>query len=474
MQIGVIGKPAFNNSLVFILIDAFFREDAPFDTLDLNDRFKVNPIQKQGVTVLVEVWLPYGMTEVAVKVPNENLLGVIDVKERAGVINPFKEVDDALEEPLGTPKLDAVVKSGETAAIVVDDKTRPAPTHLILSSILKKLGQIGVQDEDITVIFGCGVHTMTEAEGLAILGEALGKRMNIQIHDCFAEDLEYVGETSFGTKVSVNKAFLDADLRILTGDIALHYYAGYSGGRKSILPAITGIDAIQHNHALLLDPKAATGNLDGNPVHLDMEEALHLVDVDLAVNVVLNSQREVVKAFAGDVDTVFHEGVQLVNELCRVPVESPAEIVIVSPGGSPFDIDLYQAYKGIDSALNVVKDKGVVVLVAECLEGYANKTFHDWMVRFNSLSRIRREIRRNFVLGGHKAYYLLKALGSVKIILVSVMPDYYATGVFKLRTAKTVNAALTSALRMTGRRGKILVLPHGSTTLPVIKKEKED
>ena len=179
-----------------------------------------------------------------------------------------------------------------------------------------------------------------------------------------------------------------------------------------------------------------------------------------------------INAYSGVPKIKAKESVQLVNELCTVPVESPAEIVVVSPGGSPFDIDLYRAYKGIDSALKVVKDKGVVVLVAECLKGYSNKIFHDWMVRFNSLSRIRREIRRNFLLGGHKAYYLLKALGRVKIILVSVMPDYYATGVFKLRTAKTVNAALKSALRMTGRSGKILVLPHGSTILPVIKKRE--
>jgi nickel-dependent lactate racemase len=433
----------------------------------------VIPIQQRGATGLVEVWLPYGKTEVAVKVPDENLLGVIDVKARAGVTNPVKEVDDALEDPLGTPKLDAVVKSGATVAIVVDDKTRPTPTRLMLSSLLKKLGQIGVRDEDVTVIFGCGAHAMTEGDGVALLGEALSGRIHVHIHDCFAADLEYVGETSFGTKVTVNKAFLDADVRILTGDIALHYYAGYSGGRKSLLPAIVGFDAIRHNHAFLVDPRAATGNLDGNPVHLDMEEALHLVDVDLALNVVLNSQREVVKAFAGDVDAVFHEGVQVVKDLCTVPVDSPAEIVVVSPGGFPLDIDLYQAYKGLDAALQVVKEKGVVVLVAECVEGYANKVFHDWMVRYTSLSSIRRELQRNFVVGGHKAYYFLKALGRVRIILVSVMPDYYATGVFKLRTAKTVNAALTAALRLTGRQGKILVLPHGSTTLPVLNHKTE-
>ncbi|KON27580.1 hypothetical protein AC480_04495 [miscellaneous Crenarchaeota group archaeon SMTZ1-55] len=422
---------------------------------------------------LVEVWLPYGRTEVAVKVPDENLLGVIDGKAQAGAVNPAKEVDDALENPLSSPKLDAVAKAGATVAIVVDDKTKPTPTHLMLTALLNRLGRLGVRDKDVTVIFGCGAHTMTEAEGEAILGEALRSRIRVHIHDCVASDLEYVGETSFGTKVTVNKAFLDADVRILTGDIALHYYAGYSGGRKSLLPAIVGLDAIRHNHAFLVDPKATTGNLEGNPVHLDMEEALHLVDVDLALNVVLNAQRDVVKAFAGDVDAVFHEGVQVVKDLCTAPVASPSEIVVVSPGGFPFDIDLYQAYKGLDAALQVVKEKGVVVLVAECVEGYGNKVFHDWMVRYASLASIRRELQRNFVVGGHKAYYYLKALGKVRIILVSVMPDYYAAGVFKLRTAKTVNAALTAALRLTGRQGKILVLPHGSTTFPALTLPKE-
>lgn len=432
------------------------------------------PIQERGVIVMVEAWLPYGRTEVAARIPDENSLDIIDVKERVGVKDLVKEVEAALEDPVESSRLDEIVKSEDTVAIVVDDKTSGSPTRLILSGLLKSLGQAGVRDENITVIFGCGAHSMTGEEGVAIIGDDVGRRIKIEIHDCHAEDLKYVGETSFGTTVSVNKTFMDSDIRILTGNVAPHYFAGYSGGRTNVLPAIVGIETIRHNHAFLLNPQARRGNLDGNPVHLDMEEALQLVDVDFAVNVVLNPQRDVVRAFAGDVSNVFSEGVRLVNEMCKVNVEAPADIVIVSPGGSPLDNDLYTAYEGVESALSVVKDKGVVVLVAECLEGYAIKAFHDWMIKFNSLSSIRRAVKRKFVWGGDAAYYLRKALGRVKIILVSIMPDYYATGVFKLKTAKTVNSALKSALRMTGRKSSILVLPHGSSTLPIMKQAKDE
>jgi nickel-dependent lactate racemase len=434
----------------------------------------VIPIQEPGVTLMVEAWLPYGRTEVAARIPDENSLEIIDVQSSEGVTDPVKEVEAALEAPVESARLDEIVKAEDTVAIVVDEKPIRSPARLMLSGLLKSLGQAGVRDENITVIFGCGAYSMTGEEGAAIIGEALGSRIKIEIHDCHAEDLQHVGKTSFGTPVLVNKTFMESDIRILTGNVAPHYFAGYSGGRKSVLPAIVGIETVRHNHAFLLNPQARRGNLEGNPVHLDMEEALQLVDVDFAVNVVVNPQRDVVSAFAGDVSTVFSEGVRRVNEMCKVNVAAPADIVIVSPGGSPWDDDLYKAYEGVESALSVVKDKGVVVLVAECLEGYAVQAFHDWMVKFTSLSSIRRAVKRRFVLGGDTAYYLRRALGRVKIILVSIMPDYYATGVFKLKTAKTVNAALKSAFRMTGRKSSILVLPHGSATLPIINQAKDE
>lgn len=301
----------------------------------------------------------------------------------------------------------------------------------------------------------------------------LRKEFRLLIHDAYAPDLVNIGDTSRGTKVKINKTFAEADLKILTGDIGFHYYAGYGGGRKSVLPAIAGIETIQHNHAFLLDPEAKTGSIEKNPVHLDMVEAAHLAKIDFSVNLVLNPEKEVVRAFAGNLDEVFQEGTKLVDELYKVFVGSTADIVMVSPGGYPMDIDLYQAYKGLDAALNVVNDGGVIVLVAECSEGYGNKVFYDWMINFKTTDDVRKEIKKHFILGGHKAYYLLKALERVKIILVSAMPDYYASKVFRLRTAKTANIALNMAYRMINKKAKVWVIPQGTSTLPVIGNSSE-
>lgn len=419
---------------------------------------------------MVEVWLPYGKTEVVVRVPNENFLGIIDGKITKGIDNPVEEIIRSIDKPVSGKKLDEIVKPGEKIAIVVDDKTRATPSHLIVPCLINKLNQLGIEDDSVSVIIGCGMHSMRLEEVQSLLDEDCLRRVKVVIHNCNAKDHAYVGKTSFGTEVYVNKIFNDADVRILTGDVNLHYFAGYGGGRKSLLPAICGGKTIQQNHKFLLHPKARTGNLEGNPVHLDMVEAAHLVEIDFVVNVVLNPHKEVIKSFAGDLDQTFLEGVKLIDEIYKVPVEERANIAIVSPGGYPMDINLYQAYKGIASVLNIVKNRGVIILVAECSQGHGNEVFYDWMVKFKTLKKIEREVRRRFVFGGHKAYYFLKALERIKIILVSVMPDYYTSSVFRLRAAKTVNAALSSALRMVGRKSKIVVVPHGTSILPTLKK----
>lgn len=419
---------------------------------------------------MVEVWLPYGNTEVSARISDENLLEIINIGEKKGVVNSLKEVEDALENPIESSKLNKKVISGEQVAIVINCTKGTHHNSLILSCILKKLKQTGIRDEDITVILGCGTYPITEKEYLTIIGEHNKRKIKIEIHDAYAKDLKYVGKTSFGTKVFINATFMDADVKILTGEIGLHCFAGYTGGRDSIIPAIVGIDTIKHNHALLLHPMARTGNLDRNPVHMDMEEALKLVDIDFTLNIVLNSRKEIVKAFAGDVYKVFFEGVKLLDEIVKVSIKSIVDIAIVSAGGFPFDKNLYEALSGINSIHNIIKNNGVLILVAECLEGYSNKIFYNWMLKFNSLSSIKKEIKKKFNMGGHKAYFLLKAFEKFTIILVSVMPNYYATGVFKMRTAKTVNSALKLAFRFTGKKGKVSVIPHGAFTVPIIKK----
>jgi nickel-dependent lactate racemase len=418
---------------------------------------------------MVEIWLPYGKTEVPVRVPDENLLGVIEPKEKPGMPDPKSEIQRVLANPLDSKPLSEIAKPGDKIAIVVDDATRPAPSHIMIPPIHDELRKIGVKDEDITIIFACGNHRPVKPEEVPkLIGDEAAKCLKTVNHDCKAPDLVNVGTTSFGTPVYLNPNFVKADVRILTGDVELHYYAGYGGGRKSVLPGIAGSISIQKNHALLLHPNARTGVLNGNPVHQDMMEAARLAKVDFALNTVMNAKKEIVGAFAGDAEKVFLEGVKLVDEMYKVKVNEQADIVITAADGSPHDINLYQAHKALDSVLDIVKPEGVIILVAECPEGYGNQIFYDWMIKFKTKQEMEREIKRHFELGGHKAYYLMKTLEKAKVILVSTMPDYYASGVFRLKTAKTVNSALQVTFNIVGKKAKIWVVPHGSTTLPIL------
>ena len=409
------------------------------------------------------------------RIPTRNFLGSIEPVEKSGVPDARAEIERALDEPIHSEALSSIVKQEHKVAIVVDDATRPAPSDLMVPPILEELIMAGVREENIRVVFGCGTHrAVTREEALRLLGEEVLNRVKVTSHDCKAQDLVYIGKTKkHGTKVHLNRVFAEADIKILTGDICFHYYAGYGGGRKSVLPAVSGEETIRHNHVMLLHPKAKTGVLEGNPVHEDMVEAAKLAKVDFVVNVVVNGKGEIVKAFAGDLEKVFYEGTKLVDEMCRVQVNRKADIVVVSPGGHPADLNLFQAYKGVDNTLEVVKRGGVVILVAECPEGYGNQIFYDWMVKFKDLKAVERSIKRNFVLGGHKAYYLMKALRKVQIILVSSMPDFYAVNVFKLKTARAVNDALNAAFSIAGKKAKVWAMPNGNATLPEFKREED-
>ena len=420
---------------------------------------------------MVDAWLPYGRTEVCVRIPTRNFLGSIEPRDKPGVADARKEIERALKEPIGSKRINEIAKPESKVAIVVDDATRCAPSYLMIPPILDELNAAGVKDENITVIFACGIHRpVTKGEAIRLLGDSVVSRVKTVSHDSTAQDLVYIGTTQkHGTKVYLNSVFMEADVRILTGDVCLHYYAGYGGGRKSVVPGVAGEETVRHNHAMLLDPSAKTGVLNGNPVNEDMNEAAKMVKIDFVLNIVMNSKAEVVKAFAGDLDQVFSEGVRLVDEMYHVQVDRRADIVVASPGGSPADANLFQAYKAVDNALEVVKRGGIIILVAELAEGHGNRDFYDWMVKYGDLKTVEREIKRNFVVGGSKAYYYMKALQKAQIILVSSMPEYYSASVFKLRPARAVNDALNDAFAIAGKNAKVWALPYGNYTLPEVK-----
>jgi len=424
---------------------------------------------------MVDVWLPYGRTDVCVRIPARNFLGSINPKELPAAADATAEIERAIANPIGSKRLTEMSKPDCKVAIVVDDATRHAPSHIMLLPVLHELNSAGVKDENVTVIFGCGTHrAVTDEEACKLLGEEACKRVRTVSHDCRAADLVHVGNTkTHGNKIALNRVFAEADIKVLLGDVGFHYYAGYGGGRKSVLPAVAGEESIKYNHAMLLNPSARTGILQDNPVHKDMTEAARLAKVDFIVNTISNSKGEIVKAFAGDLEQAFNEAVKAVDDMYRVQVERRADIVVTSPGGYPADMNFFQAYKALDNALAVVKRGGVVILVAECTEGHGNQVFYDWMQRLGDLKSVEREIKRNFVLGGHKAYYLLKALQNHTIILVSSLPDYYAANIFKVKTARAVNDALTEALKTAGSAAKVWAMPYGNFMLPEVKAAEE-
>ena len=423
---------------------------------------------------MVDVWLPYGKSDVCVRIPARNFLDSIEPKKVPGVEDVNAEIERALSEPMGSKRLSEIAQPQHKVAIVVDDFTRNTPSQAMLLPVLAELNAAGVKDENVTVIFGCGTHRAVKPEeARRLLGDEVLNRVKTVSHDCNSQDLILVGKTRHRTSVRLNRVFAEADVKVLLGDVNFHYYAGYGGGRKSVMPAISCRETISHNHAMLLDANARAGVLDGNPVHEDMTEAARLAKVDFILNVVTNSKGEIVKAFAGDLEQAFLEATKRVDDLYRVTVDRRADIVVVSPGGYPADINLYQAYKALDNALEVVKRGGTIILVAECAEGHGNQVFCDWMTRLKELKKVEREVKRHFELGGHKAYYLLKALKNHQIILVSSLPDYYANSVFQLKTARAVNDALREALKNAGSQTKVWSMPQGNFTLPEVKSDEK-
>jgi len=420
---------------------------------------------------LVKVSLRYGKTFLSSTVPDENLLESIEPRDKPGVANPGSEILRALDNPLKSKRMSEIAKKGDKAVIVVDDATRSTPSRLMVPPILNQLNSVGVQDRDVTVIFGRGSHRLVTPEEMRILvGDEVTHRVEAVNHDCRAPDLVHVGDTSRGTKVYLNKAFVDADVRILTGDVELHYYAGYGGARKSVLPGVAGIESIIHNHQMAIDPKAKLGNIEGNPVHLDMMEAAKLCRVDFVINVVMNTDSEIVSVFAGDLENVFLEGVKVVDEIYKIPAKAEADIVLTDAGGSPRDINFYQAHKALEAAINIVRPGGVIVLAAECPESKGSQAFYEWMKRCKNSREVEDEIKKNFGPGGITAFTMYKALEKSTIISITDLPEYESKNILRLKPAKTLDEALKMAFDVVGEDAKVSVLPMGSLTLPVLSK----
>ena len=374
----------------------------------------------------------------------------------------------ALAHPIDSPPLSDLVSSGQRVVVVTSDVTRPCPSGRLLPPVLSELNRGGVEDEDICVIFGLGSHRPhSPAERARLAGEAVYRQ--VRCVDSDPNDVALIGHTGTGTPVAAFRPVLDADVRVCLGAIEYHYFAGYSGGVKAVVPGVCGIDTIQHNHRMMTEPGATTGNLVGNPVREDIEDAGEMIGVHFILNVILDGSKRVVDAVAGHPQAAHREGCARLDAFGRAVVERPVDVVVTCAGGHPKDINLYQAQKALDNARHIVRPGGIIVLVAECSEGMGNTVFESWMRDPGGPDAIVARIRREFVLGGHKAAAVAMAMRQADIFLVSALPAGSAR-TLGFQPFGGVDEALRAALDRVGARATVAVMPEGGSVLPSVGK----
>ncbi|HEV2232772.1 MAG TPA: nickel-dependent lactate racemase [Terriglobia bacterium] len=374
-----------------------------------------------------ELRFQYGEGHLSVRIPAALTCETLSPKLMSPAANSVAAVRDALRDPIGTPPLQKLVHPGERVAVLVNDITRLVHSEIFLPVLIEELNGSGIPDRDIFIVFALGIHRRQSAEEQhRIVGEEISRRIALYDHDCHDRDnLVSVGQTSRGNEVWINRRVWEADRVILTGEIIHHLIAGYSGGRKSLVPGVAGAETTTFNHRFILDPKCQAGVLDGNPAHEDLLEACRMFGPDFLLNVVLNQEGKIVRAVAGHYDLAHREGCKTVDQMYRYSVEEPFDVVLASAGGFPFDIDLRQAHKGMENATRALKPGGVLVYFAECREGAGHRAIEEWVKRFSTSTEMERELRSKFVVGGHKAYWLARMGEQLRILLVSGLPEEF-------------------------------------------------
>lgn len=414
----------------------------------------------------MKIEVGFGSGTQSLEMDNSNLLGILLPDTSMEMENEEVIVRNAMEHPIGSHRLSKIVYSGQTVAVVTSDITRPVPSKLLLPFVLNELNAGGVRDEDITVVFALGIHRKhTEEEQRRLVGDDIFDRVRCMDGD--KDDCVDLGVTSRGTPVNITRIVAEADARVCLGNIEFHYFAGYSGGAKAIMPGVSDRNAIQKNHRLMVMPEACAGRIEGNPIRQDIEEAAAICGVDFILNVILDEHKRIVGAVAGNVTDAHRKGCLILDSMYSCRMDRKADIVIVSQGGTPKDINLYQTQKALDNAKNAVRDGGIIILVGSCKEGFGEKVFEEWMLTSPSPEYMIERISRDFQLGGHKAASIAMVLVRARIYLVSDMDKDTVKRIF-MEPFMSVQEAYNAALKEMGKDAQVLVIPYGGSTLPCL------
>ena len=411
----------------------------------------------------------YGTGVQTVEVPDKNLMGVL-------MSNPIEHerrgpeaVKYSLENPIGSEKLSKLVKPGQKVVIITSDISRPIPSFDVVPSVLDELYSAGVSKDDITIVFGLGSHRrQTEEEMKHLVGERAYSE--VKCVDSDPEDCIHMGDTKAGTPVDITRVVAEADFKICLGNVEFHYFAGYSGGYKAIMPGVSTPAAIQANHRMMVSDNACAGKLEGNPIREDIEEAGKICGVDFIVNVVLDEHKHIVYSAAGDVTEAHRDACKYLDKMYRKEIPHKADIVIVSQGGAPKDANLYQTQKALDNSKHAIKEGGTIILIGACNEGLGSVKFEEWLTQSKTSHEMVERIGKDFQLGGHKAAAIAMILEYAEIDLISEMDDDFVKSIF-LVPMHSAQEAFDKAMNKYGENASVIAMPFGGATLPIVKEE---
>jgi len=412
--------------------------------------------------------LKYGKEEIQLPIQDQNIIQILNSNKQKALLHPENRLKNLLKNPIDSPSLKDLVnqKKAKKILIIVNDITRPIPYEIILPPLLVELHQIGIKKENIIFMVATGIHRSNSQEEIKeIFGKNIFSTYKFINHDCDDPNSKDLGNLKSGNKLWVDPIVSDIDFIITTGVIVPHYFAGFSGGRKSILPGICGRKTIEANHARMVSSDSRTGNLKGNPVHQEMQEAAEKVGVDFNINVVTNEHYEIIEIVAGELLASWQQGVEICKKIYLCPIEKKADIVIASAGGYPKDINVYQAQKALNNAYQAVKPGGTIILLAECSEGYGEPTFEKWVEEANSPDDIIERLKKKFVLGGHKAYAIAKLTKEVEVILISSLPQDKVRKLYFI-PMENISQATEYVKEKYGEDFQAYILPSGNTVLP--------
>lgn len=424
---------------------------------------------------MANIKLPYGKGFLEVEIPDERLNAILesDINKYKPELDEVDLVREALENPIGTPKLRDMAKGKDKVVIIASDHTRPVPSKIIMPLMLEEIRK-GNPDADITILISTGCHRATTKEELIEkFGPEIVANEKIHVHDCDDESmLVNIGVLPSGGLLIINRLAVEADLLVAEGFIEPHFFAGFSGGRKSVLPGIASRATVMYNHnAEFIDnEKARTGMLDGNPIHRDMLYAARAARLDFIVNVIINSKKEIIHAVAGDCDLAHRQGCEFLGKYCRVK-SAPSDIVISTNGGYPLDQNIYQAVKGMTAAETTVNEGGVIIMVAKSNDGHGGERFYKTFKEEKDVDRMMETFlatpSEETIPDQWQSQIFARVLKKAKIIYVSDAPDDMVEDLHMI-PARTVEEAIEKADEILGKKdSKITVIPDGVSVIVV-------